>query len=141
MHAPVTRWQSPHLSGPQNGPQGVFCGPSASQSPPSIHEMPRIQPREPQRFRGFSPVFAGARGSLTNRGDPINLALPKGFEASANVSQTACTLNTRSGAVQLPASAHHTRTTAGSKAIRALRRASRTSKMLALDPHASGKRR
>ena len=66
--APVT---VPHLNGPQNGPQGALCGPSASQSPPSIHEMPRTLPREPQRFRGFSPVFAGARGSLTNRGAQI----------------------------------------------------------------------
>src|ERR1700686_104072 len=42
---------------------------SCSRSAPD--SVSRILPREPQRFRGFSPVFAGARGSLTNRGAEI----------------------------------------------------------------------
>lgn len=37
---PCPRSQSSRLMGPQNGPQGALCGPSASQSPPSIHETP-----------------------------------------------------------------------------------------------------
>jgi DNA-binding XRE family transcriptional regulator len=61
----------------------TLCGPSASPSPPSIHEMPRIQPREPQRFRGFSSVFAGARGSLTDRGERLELAFLSRFGAPA----------------------------------------------------------
>jgi hypothetical protein len=37
---------APGLNRAANGPQGALCGPSASQSPPSNHETPRIQPRE-----------------------------------------------------------------------------------------------
>jgi hypothetical protein len=95
-----------------------------SAAAPARHD-PRIpRPRPPSRRPGRFVLQENGRG------DPINLALPAGFGGSANVSQTACTLNTRSGAVRLPAylpaPAHHTRTTPGSEAIRALRRASRT---------------
>jgi hypothetical protein len=78
------------------GPFRRCCGPSASQSPPSIHEMPRILPREPQRFRGFSPVFAGARGSLTNRGARIrtgDLADPNGARYQAAPRPDACAVS------------------------------------------------
>jgi hypothetical protein len=48
---------APGLNGSQNGPQGALCGPSASQSPPSIHEMLRYCPAS----LSVSGVFARVR--------------------------------------------------------------------------------
>jgi dinuclear metal center YbgI/SA1388 family protein len=59
------------LEGPQKGPQSPSCGPCAVPSPTNTHEHERTAPREAQRFRGFSPLFAAVRRTLTNRGAEI----------------------------------------------------------------------
>jgi hypothetical protein len=63
--------QAPLTEGPQKGPQSLSYGPCAVPSPTNTHEHERAAPREAQRFRGFSPLFAAVRRSLTNRGAEI----------------------------------------------------------------------
>jgi hypothetical protein len=52
-------------------------------------------PREPQRFRGFSPVFADARGSLTNRGERFRSAYWSRFRAFCGLFAVSQTITTR----------------------------------------------
>jgi hypothetical protein len=77
----VTLCRSRLLKGPQNGPQRPFCGPFAVQIPTNGREQARTASREAQRFRGFSPVFACARGTLRNRGEGFTSALLSHFSA------------------------------------------------------------
>lgn len=65
--------------GPQNGPQGALCGPSASPSPPSIHETPRTLALRTAAFSGVSPILAGLRGPLTNRGRTVQIGFAMRF--------------------------------------------------------------
>jgi hypothetical protein len=54
------------------------CAPTAirlrSPRPPNIREPKRTPSAQVQHFGGFSPVFAELRGSLTNRGERLELA-------------------------------------------------------------------
>ena len=76
----------PHQLADGCGPSAVLscsrCGPFAVRRPTNSREHERIQPREAQRFRGSSPMFAGLRGSLTNRGERLELAFLSRFRGA-----------------------------------------------------------
>jgi hypothetical protein len=57
------------------------CGPFASPDQRTATNTSEHSPREAQRSRGLSPVLAGLRGSLTNRGERLELAFLCGFRA------------------------------------------------------------
>jgi hypothetical protein len=59
------------LCGPFAVPFRARCGPFAVSRPTNSREHKRTRSPDVQRFRGYSPVFAAVRGSLTNRGGRI----------------------------------------------------------------------
>lgn len=79
-----------------------------SSMPPNSREHGRRASRQTPRTRRFSPVFAGLRGSLTNRGDRVNLALGKGFWVAATTLQPFCTPDARSLACSAHSAYHPT---------------------------------
>ena len=60
--------------GPFAVPFGARCGLFAVSRPTNSREHERTRSPDVQRFRGYSPVFAAVRGSLTNRGERLELA-------------------------------------------------------------------
>jgi hypothetical protein len=100
--------------GPFAVPFGARCGPFAVFRPTNSREHERTRSPDVQRFRGYSPVFAAVRGSLTNRGAEIrtrDLTDPNGARYQAAPRPDAAPVSHTSHRHRAPASSSaHART-------------------------------